>query len=98
MSACSPWIDLLCATVLVCLHRSEFNYTQWENKEVFEERFLEKLDDEQVRHGRWFSTDESLLFVIHSVQNLGSVSHSSRQTPTGLHDERLHQFFPNETG
>ena len=28
---------------------SEFNYTQWESKEVFEQRFLEKLDDEQVK-------------------------------------------------
>lgn len=27
---------------------SEFNYTQWESKEVFEQRFLEKMDDEQV--------------------------------------------------
>jgi len=27
----------------------EFNYTQWENKEVFEQRFLEKLDDEQYK-------------------------------------------------
>lgn len=27
---------------------SEFNYTQWESKEIFEKRFLEKLDDEQV--------------------------------------------------
>ncbi|CAF4532072.1 unnamed protein product, partial [Rotaria sp. Silwood2] len=27
----------------------EFNYTQWENKEIFEQRFLEKLDDEQYK-------------------------------------------------
>ena len=27
---------------------SEFNYTQWESQEIFERRFLEKLDDEQV--------------------------------------------------
>ncbi|CAF1327561.1 unnamed protein product [Adineta ricciae] len=27
----------------------EFNYTQWEKKEVFEQRFLEKLDDEQYK-------------------------------------------------
>ncbi|CAF1544858.1 unnamed protein product [Adineta steineri] len=27
----------------------EFNYTQWESKEIFEQRFLEKLDDEQYK-------------------------------------------------
>ncbi|CAF3934626.1 unnamed protein product [Rotaria sordida] len=27
----------------------EFNYTQWESKEIFEKRFLEKLDDEQYK-------------------------------------------------
>jgi hypothetical protein len=30
-------------------NKSEFNYTQWETKEIFEKRFLEKLDDEQVK-------------------------------------------------
>lgn len=27
----------------------EFNYTQWESKEIFEQRFLEKLDDEEFK-------------------------------------------------
>ncbi|CAF3724382.1 unnamed protein product [Rotaria magnacalcarata] len=27
----------------------EFNYTQWESKEIFEQRFLEKLNDEQYK-------------------------------------------------
>jgi hypothetical protein len=46
---------------LFFLNDSEFNYTQWETKEVFEQRFLEKLDDEQVKY--FFKKKKKFFFL-----------------------------------
>ena len=68
---------------------SEFNYTQWESKEIFEQRFLEKLDDEQVNAStdRFHQTNVYSFFL---VQNDDHLFESFGKTSVSLYNQRLY--------
>jgi len=48
---------------------SEFNYTQWESKAIFEQRFLEKLDDEEVEKQKTSIQKKQTLLNLSSLKH-----------------------------